>query len=52
MWIPGWPGAQCLSETVQKEGEYSQQAPSSVLIPFFEAIFDACGIPRSDYLST
>jgi hypothetical protein len=50
MWIPGWPGAQCLSETVQKEGEYdSQQAPSSVLIPFFKAIFDACGVSRPDY---
>jgi hypothetical protein len=52
MWIPGSPGAQCLSETVQKEGEYdSQQAPSSPLIPFFKAIFDACGVPRPDYPS-
>jgi hypothetical protein len=53
MRVPGWPGAQCLSETVQKEGEYDgQQAANSVLIPFFKAIFDACGVPRPDYLST
>jgi len=49
MWFPGWPGSQCLSETVQKEGEYdTQQERSSALIPFFKAIFDACGIPRPD----
>jgi hypothetical protein len=53
MRVPGWPGAQCLSETVQKEGEYdSQHEPGSVLIRFFEAIFDACGVPRPDYLSS
>jgi hypothetical protein len=53
MRVPGWLGAQCLSETVQKEGEYDgQRAPSSVLIPFFKAIFDACGVPRPDYLPT
>ena len=53
MWAPGWPGAQCLSETVQKEGEYDvQQTPGSALYPFFKAIFDACGVPRPDYLSS
>ncbi len=53
MRVPGWLGAQCLSETVQKEGEYDgQRAPSSVLISFFQAIFDACGVPRPDYLPT
>jgi hypothetical protein len=49
MWFPGRPGPQCLSESVQKKGEYdTQQEPSSVLIPFFRAIFDACGVPRPD----
>jgi len=53
MWIPGWPGPQCLSDTVRQEGEYDgEQTPSAALYPFFKAIFDACGIPRPDYLSS
>jgi hypothetical protein len=53
MWIPGSSGPRCLSETVKKKGEYDgEQAPSSALYPFFKAIFDACGVPRPDYLPT
>ena len=50
--IPGWPGPQCLSETVVEEGDYDgEQTPGSALYPFFKAIFDKCGRERPSYLS-
>jgi hypothetical protein len=52
-WDPSRSGPQCLSETVEKNAEYDgEQAPNSALQPFFRAIFDACGVPRPDYLSS
>jgi hypothetical protein len=46
-------GPECLSETVIEQGLYDgKQTPSSALLPFFKAIFDKCGIPRPNYLST
>ena len=46
-------GPECLSETVVEQGLYDgKQTPSSALLPFFKAIFDKCGIPRPNYLST
>jgi hypothetical protein len=51
MRIPGWPGRQCLTDTIVEEGTYDgAQTPSSALYPFFKAIFAKCGIPRPDYL--
>jgi hypothetical protein len=52
MRIPGWPGPECLAETITKEGEYDgQQTPVSALKPFFNEIFARCGVPRPDHLS-
>jgi hypothetical protein len=49
--IPGWPGPQCLSDTIVEEGAYDgQQTPASSLLPLFKAIFDKCGTPRPDHL--
>jgi hypothetical protein len=47
----GWPGPQCLADTITEEGEYDgKQPPSSALSPFFEAIFAKCGVKRPDFL--
>ena len=46
-------GPECLSETIIEQGIYDgQQTPSNALYPFFKAIFDKCGVPRPDYLSS
>ena len=51
MRVPGWPGPECLSDTVTAEGFFDPaQAPSSVLLRFFETIYNKCGVPRPDYL--
>jgi hypothetical protein len=49
--IPGWPGPQCLADTIVEEGAYDgKQTPTSALHPFFRTIFARCGIPRPDDL--
>jgi hypothetical protein len=38
----------CLSETIEAEGRYeSGQAPSEAMRPFYEKIFEKCGVERS-----
>jgi hypothetical protein len=49
--IPGMPGRLCASEQVITEGVYAgKQLPMSTLLPFFEDIYDACGIERPEHL--
>ena len=43
-----FPGPLCLAEMISVEGLYSpEQMPETALHPFFERIFEECGIPRS-----
>ncbi len=52
MYLPGWQGPLCLSDTIMKEGDYDGlQTPASALHPLFKEIFDRCAVPRPDYLS-
>jgi hypothetical protein len=45
-------GPECLSETISEQGIYDgKQTPTRTLYSFFKAIFDACGVPRPDYLA-
>ena len=49
--FPGWQGPECLSEQIIIEGSYDgQQSTANALLPFFEAIYNKCGIRRPDYL--
>jgi hypothetical protein len=51
MRVPGWPGPECLSETIVITGTYDgRQSPTTALMPFFNEIFHKCGMPRPDYL--
>ena len=52
MIVPGFPGHVCLGDTIMQEGKYDGGTNStSPLVPFFEAIYDKCGIRRPDHLS-
>lgn len=45
-------GPICLTDTIQTEGTFDgEQDVKEVLLPFFEKIFDKCGLPRPNYLS-
>jgi hypothetical protein len=51
MIVPGWQHYECLSEHIVTSGAYDgKQSPSSALLPFFEEIFNQCGLSRPDYL--
>jgi hypothetical protein len=51
MRIPGWQGPECLSDQIIAEGSYDgEQSAISALLPFFEAIYQRCGIRRPEYL--
>jgi hypothetical protein len=46
-----FPGPQCLSDTVTKEGGYDgEQTPANALYPLFKMIFEKCGMARPDHL--
>lgn len=46
-----WDDPQCLVPEIIKEGNYDgKQTATSALLPFFELIFDKCGLPRPDHL--
>jgi hypothetical protein len=49
-----WPGAQgpeCLVDEIIVEGSYDgEQSPISALVPFFEKIYNRCGVSRPGYL--
>jgi hypothetical protein len=51
MRIPGWPGPRCLVDMVVEEGPYDGKSAAKALAPFFETIFNKCGLPRPDHLS-
>lgn len=51
MQIPGWLGEECRKKEIEREGAYDgAQSPVSALMPFFMAVYDACGTRRPDYL--
>jgi hypothetical protein len=46
-----WQGPECLAEQIIIEGSYDgEQSATLALLPFFEAIYNRCGIRRPDYL--
>jgi nucleoside phosphorylase len=51
MRIPGWGSHKCVSEHIVREGSYDRkQSPASVLLAFFNDIYNKCGIARPDHL--
>jgi hypothetical protein len=51
MRVPGWPVPECLSEQITVQGDYDgEQSTISALLPFFEEIYNKCGIRRPEYL--
>lgn len=45
------PGPLCAVNTIEADGQYDGKTSSTTaLLPFFEKIFDNCGLPRPDYL--
>jgi len=51
MRIAGWPGPQCLSDTVNEEGSYdSKRTPTNALNRLFKAIYEKSGVARPDHL--
>jgi len=51
MRFAGWQGPECLSDEIVIEGSYDgEQSTTNALLPFFEAIYGKCGIPRPEYL--
>ena len=49
--IMGLRGPQFLSNNILEQGDYDgQQTPTNALLPFFNLIFDKCGVPRPDHL--
>jgi hypothetical protein len=51
MRFAGWQGPECLSEQIVSHGTYGdKQSANSALLPFFEAIYNKCGIRRPEYL--
>ena len=41
MRIPGWPGPQCLSETISEEGAYDgTQTRAAALQLFFKTVYE------------
>jgi hypothetical protein len=52
MRIPGWGSHKCVSEHIISEGSYDTvQSPTNALLPFFNEIYEKCGIERPIYLS-
>jgi hypothetical protein len=51
MRIPSWRGPECLSEEITTSGGYDgSQSLTGALLPFFNVIYNKCGIPRPKYL--
>jgi hypothetical protein len=50
--IPGLGGShKCVSEHIVGEGSYDgKQSPTKAILPFFNEIYNKCGIARPDYL--
>jgi hypothetical protein len=47
----GSGGPLCLGETIEVEGMYEAgQTPGKVLLDFYTAIFEKCGMERPPYL--
>jgi hypothetical protein len=48
---PGRQGPECLVEEITVEGSYDgEQSPISALLPFFDKLYNRCGISRPEYL--
>lgn len=44
-------GPKCLTDMIEMEGTYDGvSSPTAALLPFFERIFEKCGLKRPDYL--
>jgi hypothetical protein len=51
MRFAGWQGPSCLVNEIMNEGSYDgKQSPTSTLLPFFEEMYNRCGLRRPDYL--
>jgi hypothetical protein len=51
MRIPGWGSHKCVSEYIISEGSYNTaQSPINALLPFFDEIYNKCGISRPAHL--
>jgi hypothetical protein len=50
-WFPDWSGPECLAAEIVAEGSYSdEQSTIGALLPFFELVFQKCGMRRPSYL--
>ncbi len=46
---PDWLGPECLAGEIITEGSYNgEQSPIIALLPFFEMIYQKCGIRRPE----
>jgi hypothetical protein len=46
------PGPVCVADQIEAEGEFvNDQSASFSLLPFFQKIFEECGMERPDYIS-
>ncbi|MFA6408053.1 MAG: hypothetical protein WCW36_01070 [Candidatus Paceibacterota bacterium] len=49
--LQSWHGPVCLSDTIRVEGTYQEgQTATQALLPFYEEIFERCGVKRPDHL--
>ncbi|HET6605248.1 MAG TPA: hypothetical protein VFG62_01185 [Rhodopila sp.] len=49
--IPGWGSYKCVSDRIMTEGTYDTvQSPINALVPFFEEIYNKCGMNRPGHL--
>lgn len=52
MRIPGFGSHKCASDNIRKDGSYDMdQSPLSALLPFFEEIYNKCGMSRPPHLA-
>jgi hypothetical protein len=53
MRIPGWGSHKCASDNISDAGSYDMaQSPIRVLLPFFQEVYNKCGMARPDHLPT
>ncbi len=55
MRIPGLAGPKCASDNVPRTGPYEgsydgKQSPINALVPFFDEVYNACGMERPEHL--
>jgi hypothetical protein len=52
MRFSGWQGPECFADEIVIEGTYDNaQSTIAALLPFFEKMYERCGIRRPDYLN-